>query len=144
VVKIVKNLIFLCKIRIVKLEIKQTFQKSSAELWLVFYSWSKTSPGQYPGPLAGWARIPLLTSLHLNSSNLLAASVSSVMDWSLQSLSAMALALGKTLDSTVLWSTYSDHMQASPPRTSSFCSELPLNLWGSHLYSSFQLPPVFR
>jgi len=64
-------------------------------------------------------------SLHLCSSSLNLADSGSFTFSELQSLSAIAEALGHSLDAIFVPSTYSDQRHASPPLTNFFCSSLP-------------------
>ena len=48
--------------------------------------------------------------------------------------SPTALARGQVLDMRFVASTNSPHMAALPPITSSFCSAVPVKLWGSTIY----------
>ena len=66
-----------------------------------------------------------LINLHLMLFSRVSASLMSVTDLSLHRRSAGAPARGHILERKLVESTYSPHMQASPPTTREYCSAVP-------------------
>ncbi len=69
-----------------------------------------------------------LINLHRMLSSLGSAALTSVWVLRLQSLSATALPRGQKRDRKLVASTYSAHMQASPPITNLFWSSVPVGV----------------